>query len=160
MKDLQVVSPNKLSSIISLSFKDEVPEKAEDVLNQLIYMYDRASIEEKNSMAKTTLQFVEERLNIVSKDLDSIEKTVQKFLPSLLRVINFDSNQAGKPLASLEWLKGKQTDEPPMEIIGKSWKRNIVIKDEIVKPLHNISKSKIRKLRNNGHRKKSKKMMK
>ncbi len=79
LKDLQVVSPNKLSSIISLSFKDEVPEKAEDVLNQLIYMYDRASIEEKNSMAKTTLQFVEERLNIVSKDLDSIEKTVQKF---------------------------------------------------------------------------------
>jgi len=79
LRDLQVVSPNKLSSIISLSFKDEVPEKAEDVLNQLIYMYDRASIEEKNSMAKTTLQFVEERLNIVSKDLDSIEKTVQKF---------------------------------------------------------------------------------
>ena len=79
LRDLQVLSPNKLSSIISLSFKDEVPEKAEDVLNQLIYMYDRASIEEKNSMAKTTLQFVEERLNIVSKDLDSIEKTVQNF---------------------------------------------------------------------------------
>jgi len=79
LKDLQVISPNKLSSIISLSFKDEVPEKAEDVLNQLIYMYDRASIEEKNSLAKNTLQFVEERLNVVSKDLDSIEKTVQKF---------------------------------------------------------------------------------
>lgn len=27
-------------------------------------------------------------------------------------------------------VKGKQTDEPPMEIIGTSWKRNIVIKNE------------------------------
>jgi len=69
--------------------------------------------------------------NVFYHELEQKEKTVQKFLPSLLRVINFDSNQAGKPLlASLEWLKGKQADEPPMEIIGKSWKRNIVIKDE------------------------------
>jgi len=79
LRDLQVISPNKLSSIISLSFQDEVPERSEDVLNQLIYMYDRASIEEKNSLAKSTLQFVEDRLNIVSKDLDSIEKTVENF---------------------------------------------------------------------------------
>ena len=79
LRDLQVISPNKLSSIISLTFQDEVPEKAEDVLNQLIYMYDRASVEEKNSLAKNTLQFVEERLNAVSKDLDSIEKTVQTY---------------------------------------------------------------------------------
>ena len=69
--------------------------------------------------------------NVFYHELEQKEKTVQKFLPSLLRVINFDSNQAGKPLlASIEWLKGKQTDEPPMEIVGKSWKRNIVIKDE------------------------------
>ncbi|HFK9858473.1 TPA: DUF4158 domain-containing protein [Legionella pneumophila] len=69
--------------------------------------------------------------NVFYHELEQKEKTVQKFLPSLLRVINFDSNQAGKPLlASLEWLKGKQTDEPPMEIIGTSWKRNIVIKNE------------------------------
>jgi TnpA family transposase len=69
--------------------------------------------------------------NVFYHELEQKEKTVQKFLPSLLRVIHFDSNQAGKPLlASIEWLKGKQTDEPPMEIVGKSWKRNIVIKDE------------------------------
>jgi len=69
--------------------------------------------------------------NVFYHELEQKEKTVQNFLPSLLRVINFDSNQAGKALlASLEWLKGKQTDEPPMEIIGTSWRRNILIKDE------------------------------
>ncbi|HIF0232327.1 TPA: Tn3 family transposase [Legionella pneumophila] len=68
--------------------------------------------------------------NVFYHELEQKEKTVQKFLPLLLRVINFESNPAGKPiLASLEWLKGKQTNEPPMQIVGKSWKRNVVITD-------------------------------
>ena len=79
LSGLQVISINKLSSIINLSYRDEVPRRAEDILNQLIIMYDKSSVDEKNSLAKNTLQFVEERLGIVSKDLDSIEKTVQKY---------------------------------------------------------------------------------
>lgn len=76
---LQITSANKLSSIISLSYKDEVPKKSEDVLNMLIAMYDQAAVNEKNSLAKNTLQFVNERLNAVATDLDSIERTVQKY---------------------------------------------------------------------------------
>ncbi len=79
LANLKVTAASKLSSIINLSYKDEVPQRAEDVLNQLVVMYDRAAIDEKNSMAKNTLQFVEERLNIVAKDLDSIEKNVQSY---------------------------------------------------------------------------------
>lgn len=79
LKNLTVSSANKLSSIIELIFSDEVPQKAEDVLNQLIVMYDRAAINEKNGLAKNTLKFVEERLNIVSKSLDSIENSVQQY---------------------------------------------------------------------------------
>jgi len=76
---LQINSANKLSSIISLSFKDEVPKRSEDVVNELIAMYDQAAVNEKNSLAKNTLQFVNERLNAVGSDLDSIERTVQKY---------------------------------------------------------------------------------
>jgi len=79
LKGLQVSSANKLSSIISLNYKDEVPKRSEDVLNELIKMYDYASVNEKNTLAKSTLQFVDERLQAVAKDLDSIEKTVQKY---------------------------------------------------------------------------------
>jgi capsular exopolysaccharide synthesis family protein len=77
--NLKVTASSKLSSIINLSCRDEEPQRAEDILNQLIVMYDRAAIDEKNSLAKNTLQFVEDRLNIVSKDLDSIEKNVQRY---------------------------------------------------------------------------------
>ena len=79
LKNLKVTSANKLSSIIELNYTDEVPQRAEDVLNQLIMMYDRASVDEKNSLAKNALKFVEERLDVVSRSLDSIEKSVQQY---------------------------------------------------------------------------------
>ncbi|HEY9341720.1 MAG TPA: polysaccharide biosynthesis tyrosine autokinase, partial [Hanamia sp.] len=69
----------KLSSIVNLSYRDEVPQRAEDILNQLIISYKQSEINEKDALAKNTLKFVEERLNIVSHDLDSIEKKVQQY---------------------------------------------------------------------------------
>lgn len=76
---LKVVASSKLSSIINLSYRDEVPQRAEDILNQLLVNYDNAGMVEKNSLAKNTLHFVEERLNVIAHDLDSIEKNVQRY---------------------------------------------------------------------------------
>lgn len=79
LRDLKVTSENKLSSIVTLSYRDEIPDRCETILNEIIKQYDRASVEEKNSLARNTLQFVEERLQSVSKDLDSIESTVKSY---------------------------------------------------------------------------------
>ena len=79
LSNLKVEASSKLSSIVNLSYRDEVPKKAEDILNQLIDSYKQLEINEKDILAKNTLAFVEERLNIVSHDLDSIEKKVQQY---------------------------------------------------------------------------------
>ncbi len=76
---LKVESAGKLSSIINLSYRDAVPERAEDVLSQLIKTYRQSEINEKDTLAKNTLVFVEERLRVASNDLDSIEKKIQEF---------------------------------------------------------------------------------
>ena len=76
---LKAEPSSKLSSVIELSFRDEVPERAEDILNQLIIAYDKSSINEKDKLARNTLAFVEDRLNVVAHDLDSIEKKVQQY---------------------------------------------------------------------------------
>ena len=76
---LKVSASSKLSSVIDLSYRDESPKVAEDVLNELIVSYGDAALSEKNSLAKNTLSFIEERLNIVSKDLDSIERKLQQY---------------------------------------------------------------------------------
>jgi tyrosine-protein kinase Etk/Wzc len=79
LRKLEVTPSSKLSSILSLAYRDDAPDKAEDVLNELIINYDRAAIKEKNSLAQNTLAFVEERLSAVTKDLNSIERQIQQF---------------------------------------------------------------------------------
>lgn len=73
------ISPNKQSAIIELSYKDPIPQRAVDLLNQLIILYDKASINEKNTLALNTLSFVNEQLSSMAKDLDSVERKIQQY---------------------------------------------------------------------------------
>jgi tyrosine-protein kinase Etk/Wzc len=77
--NLKVVSASKLSTILNLVILDEVPERGEDILNELLAAYDKAIVDDKNTLAANTLVFVEERLTSVSKDVTSIEQKVQKY---------------------------------------------------------------------------------
>jgi hypothetical protein len=64
--------------------------------------------------------------NVFYQELAPKKKTVSRFLPTLLRVLNFDSNQAGNDVVcSLVWLRDKPNNKPPAEIIGNAWRRHI-----------------------------------
>lgn len=76
---LSVKAPNKQASILNLSLKDEVPERGEDILNELILDYNKAIITDKNVLATNTLAFVDERLKGVERELDSIEHKTQQY---------------------------------------------------------------------------------
>ena len=73
------ISPNKQSAIVELSYKDPIPQRAVDILNQLIISYEQVSINEKNSFARNTLAFVNDQLRGVTIELDSIEKKIQQY---------------------------------------------------------------------------------
>ena len=73
------VSSNKLSSVVSLKIRDESPSRSEDIINELIRVYNLATINDKNVLASNTLNFVEERLKYVAKDLESIELQLQHY---------------------------------------------------------------------------------
>jgi tyrosine-protein kinase Etk/Wzc len=79
---LKVGASSKLSSVLELSYVDEVPQKAEDILNTLIAFYNDASITEKNNLVKNTLESIDSRLSVVANDLDSIEKKMQQYKAS------------------------------------------------------------------------------
>ncbi len=76
---LKVISASKLSTILSLGILDEVPERGEDILNELLAAYNKAIVDDKNMLAANTLSFVEERLSSVGKELAAIEQKVQKY---------------------------------------------------------------------------------
>lgn len=79
MNSLSVDASSKTSSIINLHYRDEVPEKAEDILNALIYYYNQSAITEKNNLVKNTIALIESRLSVVSNSLDSIQKKIKDF---------------------------------------------------------------------------------
>ncbi len=76
---LKAEPASKASSIVNLSYVDESPLRAENILNQLIKAYQLSANEEKDALASNTLAFVSNRLALVSHDLDSIEKKIQQF---------------------------------------------------------------------------------
>ncbi len=76
---LKVSAASKQASIINLSVKDEVPARAEKIISEIVVAYNNASAERKSGVAMKTLKFIEERLKNVSKELDSVEGSIQKY---------------------------------------------------------------------------------
>ena len=79
LANLDVSPVSKLSTVISLKFKDEDPLRAEDFLNELAEAYNGAAMNDKNKLAANTLSFLEERIRFVQSELDSIERKIQQF---------------------------------------------------------------------------------
>ena len=79
LKRLSVQPSNKLSTIVTVSLKDEDPQRGEDILNSLIDKYDNAAVNEKKEIANTSLDFIDERIKVIEMELDSIEKNIQSY---------------------------------------------------------------------------------
>jgi capsular exopolysaccharide synthesis family protein len=79
MKRLDATAFNKLSTVITLKIKEEDTNLAEDILNELILAYNKAAVNDKNALAKNTLNFIQERLNFVGLHLDSVEHRIQQY---------------------------------------------------------------------------------
>lgn len=79
LDEISIVPSSKQSTVIDLSIKGEVPQRGEDILDDLLRVYKQAAILDKNVLAANTLKFVNERLKFVEEDLDSVEANLQNF---------------------------------------------------------------------------------
>jgi capsular exopolysaccharide synthesis family protein len=78
---LKIGSDNK-STVITLDFRDEAPERAEDMLNELIAVYNKASIEEKKRHASSAYKFLEDRIKEVGSELETIDDKSKNYQAS------------------------------------------------------------------------------
>ena len=69
----------KSSSILNMSLKDVSPDRAADVLNMLITIYNEETIEDKNKSAINTSNFINERLVIIAKELGGVESQLESY---------------------------------------------------------------------------------
>jgi capsular exopolysaccharide synthesis family protein len=67
-----LVAPKGTTGILNLTFQATHPVLAADVLNQLMQEYQVVTIEDKNETKRQTINFIDDRLQVVSRELDSV----------------------------------------------------------------------------------------
>ncbi|MCH5182197.1 MAG: polysaccharide biosynthesis tyrosine autokinase [Prevotellaceae bacterium] len=72
------------SSIINLSVVDASPSRASDIITTLIDVYNENWLKDKNAVAESTIQFINERLLTISGELESADNSVSDFKSSHL----------------------------------------------------------------------------
>src|SRR5688572_4283653 len=82
LEGLIATASTKLTSILNLKIRNADPLLGEDILSELIEVYNRASLEDKTLLASTTSSFVGEKLKEVEKDLAEIERKLQGYKAS------------------------------------------------------------------------------
>lgn len=76
---LRAVAPSKLATVVDLKIRDVDPARGEDILNELIAAYNKATIDDKNRLAANTTEFVEARLGEMENELKKIEQQAQSY---------------------------------------------------------------------------------
>ena len=76
---LGVKSINEYATVMELSLVDPVPAKGKDIINKLIEVYNRESVSEKNEAVSKTIQFIDDRLVYLTRELTDVEKEVEQF---------------------------------------------------------------------------------
>ena len=79
LKRLTVETTSKASTVLQITLEEAVPAKGEALLKQLIDEYNQAAVVDKNLVAATTLEFIEERLKLISGELTTVEKDVEQY---------------------------------------------------------------------------------
>lgn len=78
-----IIEPiSKQSSILDITYKDPLPERGLEILENLLSLYNSSSVEYKSRISENTLKFLNERLDIVSGELNGIEKKLQNYKTS------------------------------------------------------------------------------
>ncbi len=78
-KKINIEPETKKSSLLVLSLTDPVKEKAEEILNNLVYQYNNDVVEYKTLISENTDQFINDRIKDISVDLTQVDKGVEEF---------------------------------------------------------------------------------
>jgi len=62
-----------------LSINDEISERGVDFLNVLVKQYNEDAITDRNLVANNTKDFIDQRLEIISKELDDVESEAENY---------------------------------------------------------------------------------
>jgi tyrosine-protein kinase Etk/Wzc len=82
LSGLKVGLENKDAPFVNLAISDVVPERGKDILNSVMDIYNKNAMADKNRKSQVTIDFIDRRLDSISKDLISNEKMIALYQTS------------------------------------------------------------------------------
>ncbi|MDQ0639470.1 tyrosine-protein kinase Etk/Wzc [Pedobacter sp. W3I1] len=76
---LKIVPVVKDANTITISLNDVVPQRGIDILNDLIETYNINNVNNKNTIARNTIKFIDNRLKYLVADLTGTEEDVESY---------------------------------------------------------------------------------
>lgn len=77
--NLKVAQASKTADVLYLNLMDVVPERGKDIMASILRVYNEDEIEDKNRLALTTLEFIDERLSELTGQLTENERREAEF---------------------------------------------------------------------------------
>ncbi|MFC3198977.1 GumC family protein [Parapedobacter deserti] len=110
MGRLSVAINNKQVSIINLGFNYPLQGKGEEILHTIIKEYMESNLKDRNTIADSTIAFIENRLLYVGQELGDVEGDIQNFrqdrqladMPTQSQLLLQNSSEFVKQLAEVE----------------------------------------------------------
>jgi capsular exopolysaccharide synthesis family protein len=110
LSELNVSVKNEKGSTIILTVVDQSTERAEDIINSVIEVYNENWMKTKNQISVSTSEFINERLGVIEKELGSVDQDISSFksehqMPDVNQVASMymsESQQASSQLLDLE----------------------------------------------------------
>ncbi|MGI0107051.1 GumC family protein [Salinimicrobium sp. WS361] len=76
---MTVAPQGRAKDILSLAVTGEVPEKSRDFLNMLMVHFNADGVADKRQVAENTTEFIRQRLELITQELDSVEGGIAEF---------------------------------------------------------------------------------
>lgn len=76
---LSVALNDEKSTVVNLTLQDVCTQRAEDVLNTLISVYNENWVKDKNQIAVSTSMFINERLGVIERELGNVDEDISSY---------------------------------------------------------------------------------
>ena len=100
---------SKTASVITLKYEDVSMQRAEDILNMIIKVYQEGWMNDKNQIALSTSRFITERLSVIEKELGNVDSDISSYksrnlvpdVSEAAKMYMTNANQANNELLNL-----------------------------------------------------------
>jgi capsular exopolysaccharide synthesis family protein len=100
---------DKKAAVILMSYQDVSTDRADDILNTVVQVYQEFWMKDKNQIANSTSRFIDERLDVIEKELGNVDSDISAYksrnmIPDIeasTRMSMANANEAGAKLVDL-----------------------------------------------------------